>query len=494
MKLKQFIVAPALPYNPEIQSLVLDSRQVKPGDCFVAIMGTGSDGRDYMAQAIEAGAVAIVYEAQGLTKAQDTWLSSQSNYPLIPYSGLKDALPSMAARFYGEPSEHMHVIAVTGTNGKSSIVHGISQLYGAFQEPCMMVGTLGIGPLSDIAPNPLTTPDCISLQRHLAFWRAKGIETVAMEASSHALDQGRLAAINIRTAIFTNLTRDHLDYHETMEAYGAAKALLYKIPSVEHVVFNLDDAWCVSQLPHVEESKVCVGYSLKGNTHPRCARVLQGQRHDHALELQWGDSKAACDVPLLGDFNFSNILAMMSALLLEGFPLDDIAARIDALHCIPGRMQKAIPHGEPMVVIDYAHTPDALEKALQTMREYTRGRLICVFGCGGDRDAGKRELMGAVASRLADFCIITNDNPRSEPPLGIAVAIASGMKHQEYYRIELDRVAAIKTAISMAQDGDAILIAGKGHEKIQTIGKEHHHHDDVQVASAILRERQHEAE
>lgn len=494
MKAKKISQSPALADNPDIQALVLDSRQIKAGDCFVALPGHDVDGRDFMAQAHMAGAALILYEPEGLTASQSRWLQAHPDASCIAYPGLKQALPMMAARFYEEPSEHMHVIAVTGTNGKSSIVHGITQLYTAFSEPCMMIGTLGIGPLNHLEPNPLTTPDCISLQRHMAYWRAQGIETVAMEASSHALDQGRLTAINIRTAIFTNLTRDHLDYHQSMEAYGMAKALLYCLPSVEQLIFNVDDPWCVAQLDHIEAHKLCIGYSLMGRTHSRCARVLQGAREEHTLVLRWDEREARADVPLLGDFNFGNILAMVSALLLDGFDLKDLAAQIEHLNCIPGRMQRAMADADPCVVIDYAHTPDALEKALLTLREYTKGRLICVFGCGGDRDPGKRALMGEVASRLADYLIITNDNPRSEAPISIAQAIELGLKHKNHYHIELDRVAAIRAAIEMASEGDCILIAGKGHEKIQIIGKEQHHHDDVQVANSILKERQHEAE
>lgn len=488
------LALPQLKAKIEIASLVLDSRQVKPGDCFVALKGLAHDGRDFMAQALEQGAVAILYEPDELTATQSSYIASHPSATLLPCPGLAQHLPMMAARLYGEPSEHMHVVAVTGTNGKSSIVHGITQLYGAFHEPCMMMGTLGIGPLDQLEPNPLTTPDCIAVQRHLEAWRTRGVETAAMEASSHALEQGRLSAVNIRTAIFTNLTRDHLDYHGTLEAYGEAKALLYGFPSVEQVIFNLDDPWCYIQLTQVEPSKLCIGYSLQGKTHPRCSRVLQGRRDHSTLHMIWGDTQVSTDLPLLGDFNFSNALAMVAALLMDGFILHEIAEHMNKLNAIPGRMQKAMRVSEPCVIIDYAHTPDALEKVIQTLRAEAKGRVICVFGCGGDRDPGKRPMMGAVVSRLADYFIITNDNPRSEQPLDIVRAIEAGIQQPAHYEIELDRVTAINKAIHMAAVGDMVLIAGKGHEKTQIIGDQKIHHDDVQVATSVLREMQHEAQ
>jgi UDP-N-acetylmuramoyl-L-alanyl-D-glutamate--2,6-diaminopimelate ligase len=456
----------------EIKGLALDSRTIRPGDCFFAYPGHAIDGRDFMKDVVSQAAV-IVYEPEKLSPTQTEFLKSCS-IPTVAFDHLAREVSHLAARFHGKPSEDQHVIAVTGTNGKSSIVHGLNQLYGMLNEPIAMIGTIGVGVLTGLKKAQLTTPDPIKLQETLKQLRDEGIENIAMEASSHALDQNRLNGVDIDVAIFTQISRDHLDYHQTMDEYVKAKAKLFKFKSVKHVVVNLDCPWFFGLIDTIPQDKIVIGYTLQNKTHPRLAALLTATDLEESLlgqsfVIHYQDKPYPVNTRLLGKFNVSNILAMVAAMMADGFSLSEITALIPALETVPGRLDILRVDKQPLAVIDYAHTPDALEKVLQALRPLCHGQLICVFGCGGDRDKGKRPQMGEIAARLCDQVILTDDNPRSEDPAAIVSDILTGIPKQETIQIIHDRASAISSAIEQAKPEDCILIAGKGHETTQVI-------------------------
>jgi UDP-N-acetylmuramoyl-L-alanyl-D-glutamate--2,6-diaminopimelate ligase len=456
----------------DIQGLALDSRAVRTGDCFFAYPGHQIDGRDFMKEAASLAA-AIVYDPEALTPAQEAWLGS-SPVPTIPFKHLAKEISHLAARFHGKPSQDQHVIAVTGTNGKSSIVHGLNQLYGMLNEPIAMIGTIGVGVLTQLKKAQLTTPDPVKLQATLKELRDQGIENIAIEASSHALDQDRLSAVDIDVAIFTQISRDHLDYHKTLSDYVKAKSRLFQFKSVKHVVINLDCPWFYGVIDSIPHDKVIIGYTLQDKDHPRLAALLKGSDVHASLlgqefTLQYMDKTYPVSTRLLGEFNVSNIMAMIAAMMADGFNPSEITALIPALQTVPGRLDILRVENQPLAVIDYAHTPDALEKVLLALKPLCRGKLICVFGCGGDRDKGKRPQMGAIAARLCDQVILTDDNPRSEDPTAIVNDILSGIDARESIEVIHDRGRAIDTAIERSNPQDCILIAGKGHETTQVI-------------------------
>lgn len=471
MKLSTLLQDPLIP-ELEIAGLALDSRAVRPGDCFLAYPGYQVDGRNYMDQA-SAEAAAILYEPENLSPEQSHWLA-QSTIPTFPYPHLAKDISMLAARFHGKPSEDQHIIAVTGTNGKSSIVHGLNQLYGMLREPIAMIGTLGIGVLNELNPAQLTTPDPVKLQETLKNLRDKGIENIAIEASSHALAQDRLAAVDIDVAIFTQISRDHLDYHKTLESYVEAKSRLLRFNSVKHVVINLDCPWFYELIDSIPQNKIIIGYTLHHKNHPRLAAVLSVSHIQSSLLgqefiLEVLGKTYPVTTRLLGEFNVSNIAAMIAAMIADGFGPGEITALIPALQTVPGRLEVIQIEGQPLVIIDYAHTPDALEKALLALKPLCKGQLACIFGCGGDRDKGKRSLMGAVAASLCDRVIVTDDNPRSEDPAAIVADILAGMKGFEPLTVIHDRGQAIEAMIQQAKPEDCILIAGKGHETTQVL-------------------------
>lgn len=469
MKLSTLLQQP-IAADVDIFGLALDSRAVRPGDCFLAYPGYKVDGRDYMAQAAQ-HAAAIVYDPEHLTNDQAQWLST-AHLPVVPYEHLAKELSALAARFHGKPSEDQHIIAVTGTNGKSSIVHGLNQLYGMLHEPIAMIGTLGVGVLSQLKAAQLTTPDPIKIQEMLKTLRDQGIENVAIEASSHALDQNRLSAVDIDVAIFTQISRDHLDYHKTLEAYVEAKSRLFHLNSVKHVVINLDCPWFYKLIDSIPQNKIIIGYTLHNHDHPRLAALLrvtdiQSSLMGQTFNLHYRDKTYPVSTRLLGKFNVSNITAMIAAMMADGFNVSEIVALIPALQTIPGRLEVIHYEGQPLVVIDYAHTPDALEKALLALKPLCHGKLYVVFGCGGDRDKGKRPQMGTIAARLCDAVMLTDDNPRSEDPETIIQEILAGMQGYQAVQVIHDRGHAIETMIEQAGPEDCILIAGKGHETTQ---------------------------
>jgi UDP-N-acetylmuramoyl-L-alanyl-D-glutamate--2,6-diaminopimelate ligase len=468
------------PLGVPFAGLAIDSREVRPGDLFLALPGDSADGRRFIAQAIASGAAGVAWESRDFAW-NATW-----RVPNVPVAGLRERVGEIADAFFGHPSRHMTMVGVTGTNGKTSCSHWIAQAFSSLGRKAAVIGTVGSGFPGELAAARNTTPDAVSLHRQLADLLAQGARACAMEVSSHGLDQGRVNAVAFDTALFTNLSRDHLDYHGSMEAYGAAKARLFQWPGLRHAVLNLDDAFGRRLAESIDRTRTSVlGYGIgRGDiAGHNLALTTRGLEMDVATP--WG--KARLTSPMLGEFNASNLLGVLGVLLGAGVPLP---AAIDALarvHSVPGRMQLVREAGAPLVVIDYAHTPDALEKALGALRRLlpAGGRLFCVFGCGGDRDPGKRPLMGEVATRLAHHAVVTSDNPRSENPRSIIDAIVAGAHPN--YSTEPDRAAAIAHALYDARPGDVVLVAGKGHEAYQEVEGVHLPFDDAEVARELLR-------
>ena len=466
--------------------LRIDSRQVGPGDVFLAWPGARADGRRFMTVAAGQGAVAVLYEASNA-------VTPQLNVPSLAVPGLAQLAGELAGEVYGHPSDKLWLCGITGTNGKTSISQWIAQALAGVGKPCAVVGTLGNGFPGSLRPSPNTTPDAVTLQEDLAEFVRNGAKACAMEVSSIGLDQGRVNGCHFHTAVFTNLTRDHLEDHGTMEAYGAAKARLFHWPGLQRAVVNLDDAMGRQLADELNGRVPLTGYTLGDETLPAAPDNLLLRAEGLTMTAtgqQFSVQGQVVRVPFLGRFNTSNLLAVLGALLSAGLPLMEAVARIEQLAPPPGRMECLGGENMPLVVVDYAHTPDALEKALTTLRETAearRGRLLCLFGCGGDRDPGKRPLMGAVAERLADAVLLTSDNPRSENPLTILDAIAAGM--QRPAPREADRELAIKRLIAEAAVNDVVLLAGKGHETYQEISGQRLHLSDVETARLALENR-----
>lgn len=471
--------------DTDIKRLVLDSRKVAAGDLFIAIKGTALDGRKYIPNAVAQGAKAIIFSAEN---AADS-ISFQEQVPLIPIHDLANKLGSIAARFYANPAKKMFMIGVTGTNGKTSTTHFIGQMLQALGMPCGVIGTLGSGMFGQLGEAGLTTPDPITLQAILQHMQEQGAKAVAMEVSSHSIDQGRVNGIEYQVGIFTNLTQDHLDYHGDMETYAAVKRRFFAELPTQTLIINADDMRGKQWIHELASKKKVYAYS----TNAPCANIptiytdliklgLHGMSaHVHT---PWGEGDLL--VPLIGQFNLSNILAVITALCVQGFELSAVLQQLSKLTSVPGRMQTLGGNGKPLAVVDYSHTPDSLEKALQALRAHTEGQLICVFGCGGDRDQGKRPLMAKIAENLADRVIVTNDNPRHEEPAFILQQIMQGFIHPERVFVELDRSKAIANSIQLAKAGDCILIAGKGAERYQQLGDEKIPFDDVEQVRRYL--------
>jgi UDP-N-acetylmuramoyl-L-alanyl-D-glutamate--2,6-diaminopimelate ligase len=467
-----------------VERLRTDSRQLQPGDVFVAVPGERTDGRRFIGQAIAAGASAVIWEAGGYE-----W-DARLRVPNVGVADLRHKLGMLAAHVCGNPSAQQWVVGVTGTNGKTSCSHWIAQGLAARGRRAAVIGTLGSGFPGALTPASHTTPDPIAVQEQLAALLAEGAQCISMEVSSHGLDQGRVNGVAFSAALFTNLSRDHLDYHGTMEHYGAAKAKLFRWPGLRHAVINLDDAFGARLAASIDRTKVDVlGYGF-GRGEISGHRLDLSQRGlSLEIETPWGP--AAVRSRLLGGFNAANLLGVLGVLLAAGVGLQDAADALAELEPVAGRLQMVQEPGKPLVVVDYAHTPDALQKVLETLRALlTDGaRLICVFGCGGERDPGKRPLMGEVATRLAHEAIVTSDNPRGEEPLAIIEQIVAGA-HPNYH-VEADRALAIHRALRDARAGDVVLVAGKGHERYQEIGGARLPFSDVEVARAALRDLEH---
>lgn len=454
--------------------LFSDSREIGPGTAnavFFAYEGDSADGRNYIAKAIENGAVAVVYETDGFS-----W-NAEWDVPHFGVSGLKACAGPIADAYYGSPAGDMLVIAVTGTNGKTSSTQWIGQALSKWGRKTAVIGTLGIsvfegGKGGVPEETGYTTPDQVQLQRSLARLRRQGVECIAMEASSIGIDQGRLNGIPIDIALFTNFTRDHLDYHHDMVAYKAAKRKLFDWRGLKHAVLNLDDPMGVELANELAARMTLTGFTLKDidSTVPVLkAHDLRNRTHGLEFRVESSFGTAKVKTHLIGRFNASNTLGVLGVLLAAGMPWSDAVQSLGELLPPPGRMQQMGGCNAPLVVIDFAHTPDAMEKGLSALKlvaEDRKGKLWCVFGCGGDRDPGKRPQMGAV-SELADNIIVTSDNPRSEDPKEIMKQIVSGMQKEP--RMFEDRATAILQAVRQASRNDVIFLAGKGHETYQEI-------------------------
>ena len=466
-----------LPDNHELaglkaRELTLDSREVSRNDVFVALSGRAFDGHDYIDQAIAAGAVAVLAEHE----------VGEKSVPVVVIGELRERLGDLAHRFYGNATEHLEMIGITGTNGKTSTCQYIAQSLDYLGKRCGIIGTNGQGLWGALQETLNTTPDVIRLHRELARQLEQGGRFSAMEVSSHGLDQGRVDGVRFRTAVFTNLSRDHLDYHGTMEAYGAAKWRLFQWPGLENAVINLDDAWAREHLDSVIAKRVLT----YGQTEGADIRVTNYRCHPAGLDANvstpWGD--AELNLPLLGQFNLSNALAAFTVLLAEAVPLSTAARVISNVRPVKGRMERILLKDGPTVVVDYAHTPDALEKALSACRDHVQGRLGVIFGCGGDRDKGKRPEMAAAAERGADFVVITDDNPRSEDSAAILANIRVGFGKPDSVVEIGNRRQAIFDTLSRCTADDVLLIAGKGHESYQDIQGIRHHFSDQETVQA----------
>jgi UDP-N-acetylmuramoyl-L-alanyl-D-glutamate--2,6-diaminopimelate ligase len=455
----------------EIGGLALDSRRVTPGDLFIACPGACTSGAAFISEAIAAGAVAVLHDAAASVAA------TAGGVPRIAIRGLRESSGPIAARFHGEPSRDMTVIGITGTNGKTSCAHYLARALAAGGDRCGLIGTLGYGEPGALRPGLHTTPDALTLQAELARLRDAGVGHVAIEVSSHALEQHRTAGILFAGAVFTNLGHDHLDYHSDLAAYGLAKKKLFMMPGLRFAAINRDDPFGRELIGSLVPDIRCIAYGL-GDV----AAGLQAQFHIDAAGVALSDAGLTLDIasswgegrleaPLLGRFNAQNLPAVLSVLLMLDIPFDEALGRMSVVRPVSGRMERFGGVDRlPLVIVDYAHTPDALAEALAALRPHCPGRLWCVFGCGGNRDRAKRPLMGAIAARLADRIVLTSDNPRDEDPDAIIAAIRAGIERVDAVEIIAERAAAIRHAIEGAAAGDCVLIAGKGHEDYQVIG------------------------
>jgi UDP-N-acetylmuramoyl-L-alanyl-D-glutamate--2,6-diaminopimelate ligase len=448
-----------------------DSRKISAGDLFLACRGFRANGAQFIDDAIASGACAVLVDAQLVRK------NEKYSIPVISVKNLSNNAGLIAHRFYKEPSEYLNVIGITGTNGKTSTAHFIAEaLSAATGKEAGLIGTLGIGTPSRLQTSKNTTPDALTIHHTLALMREQGTESVAMEVSSHALAQARVAGVNFDIGIFTNLSQDHLDYHGDMKAYAEAKRQLFLVETLQSAVINIDDDYGQQLKKELEGRLRIITYNTNQESDIGAAEehvsatITKQQLGILSIELSspWG--RGSLNSKLTGDFNAGNLLASLSALCLSGVQFTEALNRLSKVAAIPGRMECFSKKGWPRVIVDYAHTPDALHKALITLRDITTGKLICVVGCGGDRDQGKRPLMGKIAETLSDQVILTNDNPRNEDPLSIIDQILSGMDKTESVRVVTDRSSAINEAISSAKVDDVILIAGKGHETWQEAG------------------------
>ncbi len=479
--------------------LCLDSRKVQAGDIFIALLGTQVDGRQFIARALEQGARAVLVEAdkdwQGIN-----WIGQ---VPVIAVENLSQQISQIAGNYFSHPSEQLQLIGITGTNGKTTCSLLLGQLLAQLQGVSAVVGTIGYGLLDSRALAPLaqqlgnlhatglTTPDPIVLQRILRELCDAGAKSAAIEVSSHSLQQKRVAGLQFDTAVFTNLTQDHLDYHGDLVSYGTAKAELLFMPGLKHAIFNMDDAWAKSLAQKTPAGVAAIGFSVNSEADVYLRDLtLHATGASATCVSPWGE--AQIQSPLLGEFNLSNLLAVICAACVQGFALADVVTLLPQLVAAPGRMQPVIVDQaaqQLQVIVDYAHTPDALENTLKALRAHQSARIWTIFGCGGDRDKTKRPLMGRIAEKFSDYLIVTNDNPRSEDPGAIAADIVRGLHNPNACLVMADRAQAIDFAIQQAASGDLVLIAGKGHEDYQIFASQTLPFSDSQQARLALQRR-----
>ena len=464
--------------------VTLDSRKVQKGGVFIAVPGESTDGRQYVNSAIDSGALAVLIESQNMPADCGPHIE---NGNAVALADLNQSVSTIAARFFHHPSKQLKITGITGTNGKTTCAYLLTQALDLLGENSAMMGTLGIGRLDNLLGSSLTTSDAVETQRKLFELLDSGIQAVSMEVSSHGLVQSRVSSVEFDVAIFTNLSQDHLDFHGNLESYAAAKKSLFEFPELRSMVVNVEDSLGkeIIDIPF-SGTKISYGWH-SGDITPSAVRTAAT---GVSFELNWGRAKFPVQSKLCGEFNVSNLMAVFGALQTMGFDTKNIVEVLPMLKSPPGRMEQFRgDDSQPLVVVDFSHTPDSLTKALQTLKSHTVGKLVVVFGCGGDRDKGKRSLMGAAAAKYADHIFVTNDNPRSESPEDIADQAVQGVKAtnpDKPIKVLLDRKTAIATAISLFDFNDTVLIAGKGHEETQTIGSEVLPFSDRAVVSEIL--------
>ncbi len=472
--------------SPDVRDIATHSAEVVPGGLFLACGGSRDHGLRFLADALRRGASVVAWEPQeGLARPE-----LPAAVLGLPVPGLRHQLGGIANRFFANPSAALAVTGITGTNGKTTVAWLLAQALGELGRRAGYMGTLGSGTVASLHPQALTTPGCVTVHRRLRELADAGVHEVAMEVSSHALDQGRVDGVAFRIAAFTNLSRDHLDYHGDLDSYGRAKARLFLECGVAAAVINLGD-------PFGRElaGKLPAGVRLIGVTAVAAVpasvsiRRAAGDGARERLYLEIEGHSAGFDSPLLGAFNRENLAVAAGILHAQGFAPAAIATALAACRPPPGRLQLLPVVDGPRVIIDFAHTPDALGRVLETLREELPAQLWCVFGCGGDRDAGKRAMMGAVARQLADRLVVTDDNPRTEDPDAIVAAILAGSAAGPQVEVIRDRAAAIRHAIAQAGRDDIVLIAGKGHESVQIVGTQSQPFSDQEVAGAALAAR-----
>ena len=490
-----------VPASIRVTEISLDSRTVVDGGLFLACAGRRTHGLAALPEAISRGAKAVLWEP-----------TSGMSAPIVPpgvhaqpVDRLSRLASSIAGKFFDSPSDHLRVAGITGTNGKTTTAWLLAQALTRCNSSAAYMGTLGVGRVPDaVVPGEYTTADAVSVQRQLASMREAGAQCVAMEVSSHALDQHRVAGVRFRVAAFTNLTRDHLDYHGTMEAYGAAKARLFDMPQLEAGVINVDDALGAelarrhaSALPLTLIARSATGIAVIEEIRASGAAVRSLIASDikalseglsFKVECREGSeapTKILVTLPLIGEFNVENALVALGLLRALGVALEPALRALGECHAPPGRMEALTAPGKALAIVDYAHTPDALAKSLRAARAHCRGKLHLVFGCGGDRDAGKRPLMAGVAAAMADGIVITDDNPRSASAAGIAADIISGLPQGIRAAVIHDRGDAIRHALAGAREGDVVLVAGKGHENYQIVGSERRPFSDREIIHSV---------
>ena len=472
-----------------ITGLSLDSREVKENYLFIAIKGETVNGIEFINNAIEKGAAAVLWEADATVDAiKINWRKTTSdiNVPIIAIENLSQLTGEFADCFYGNPSEQISVCGITGTNGKTSCADFIAQMM-SVDAPCGVMGTLGSGLYPELKETGFTTPDAITCHQWLADIKSNNAKFAVMEVSSHALIQGRVNGIRFDSAVFTNLSRDHLDFHGDMESYAKAKSKLFRTVGLQNAIINVDDEAGRNIADDLASNVHCVRYGLDKTFNPDVyGSEIKLDQNGLSMKVStpWGEGQLSA--PVIGDFNASNLLAVLSVMLLQGIEFNEALKRLTTIKSVAGRMQRFVSDNTPLVIVDFAHTPDALKQALTSLRQHTKNNLWCVFGCGGDRDKGKRPLMGRIAEDKADYIVLTNDNPRSEVAAEIIKDIKSGIQNVTNVTIEQDRHAAIHFAISQAKAGDVVLIAGKGHENYQIIGDTKYPFNDAEEVKQQL--------
>lgn len=482
MKLERLISPWVIAKIPDVDITGLhnDSRQIKPGFLFCAYPGVRTDGRSYISEVVKAGAAAVIYDPE------NNLYELSQDIPCIPVANLSMKLAEIASHFYGNPSDKLTVIGVTGTNGKTTVAYQLAQSISLLGKTSAYVGTLGEGKIGELKSIDNTTPDALCLQKLLFEYSNQAINTVCLEVSSHALCQGRVDQTHFEQAIFTNLSHEHLDYHLSMEAYAQAKAQLFAYSEIRQAIINGDDAYSELMIKSVSSSTCEVlTYGTQVKNDVKAFNILTDIAGSHfEVQSPWGQTEIKINA--LGFFNIYNSLAIFSSLVSKGYPVEDSSLAMTKLSAVPGRME--VVNHDPYIVVDYAHTPDALESALVTLKKLKKKRLLVVIGCGGNRDKTKRPLMGNVAVKHADFVIFTNDNPRNEDPLAILKemeqGIPPGKNKNSYYQIP-DRKEAIRQAVNLLEKEDILLIAGKGHENYQQIGETRYPFSDQRTVQEV---------